>query len=162
MKNVVDRFWSKVDKSGECWIWAASLDEHGYGQFRLNGRTQKATRVAHDLFKFPVPRDLHVLHNCDNPACVRPEHLFLGTQKENGEDMQKKKRSPWGERNGLAKLSAQQVLEIRETLEANKGIRGIQTRLAERFGVGQDQISRIASGKRWSQLDAKSLIKLSA
>lgn len=71
----VDRFWEKVDKSDECWIWTASLDRHGYGQFKLSGKMLRAHRVAYELMVGVIPDGLVIDHLCRNRACVRPDHL---------------------------------------------------------------------------------------
>lgn len=97
------RFWAKVDKSGDCWNWtAARYHVNGYGCFGLNGKIQGAHRVAWQFIRGPIPRGMWVLHRCDNRLCVRPEHLFLGTHQDNMNDMWRKGRgSPaLGKRNG--------------------------------------------------------------
>lgn len=89
------RFWTKVlpVESG-CWEWQAGRNEHGYGLFatRRSGRS-RAHRVAYERFVGPIPEGLHVLHTCDNPPCVNPAHLFLGTVKDNSKDMMRKGRN---------------------------------------------------------------------
>lgn len=78
-----DRFWSKVDKSGTCWLWTASIRATGYGQFRVGKRTRDAHRVAWELTNGSVPDGLQLDHLCRNRACVRPDHLEPVTQREN-------------------------------------------------------------------------------
>lgn len=101
------RFWSHVDKTGDCWLWTASVfkDRYGYGKF--NAASEKPTRVVYahrfswELANGPIPDGLWVLHHCDNPPCVRPDHLFLGTQSANVADMHSKGRGDsWGWRKG--------------------------------------------------------------
>jgi hypothetical protein len=85
MASLLERFLSKVDTSGDCWMWTASRGRHGYGQLstRHGAAPAKAHRVSFELFSGPIPDGLEVCHSCDTPSCVRPSHLFLGTHHEN-------------------------------------------------------------------------------
>lgn len=140
----MDRFWSKVDKTGNCWLWKARLTEHGYGQFRFNNKTSRAHRVAYRLTKGDIPEGLHVLHRCDNRACVNPEHLFLGTHLDNMEDMKSK-----GKSNAYypRRFNEEQVRDIRDMYDS--GISA--TSLGKIFGVTGACISCIVRRKtyRW-------------
>src|SRR4051812_22074657 len=82
----MERFWSKVDKTGECWLWTAYRDAAGYGRFGLAGKVQKAHRVSYELAVGPIPAGAHVLHSCDNPPCVNPDHLRVGSRIDNMRD----------------------------------------------------------------------------
>lgn len=87
------RFWDKVDKSGECWVWLSATHSQGYGLFKTGHNTQNyAHRVVWVLEYGPIPEGAFVCHSCDNPPCVRPEHLFLGTAADNMQDMVSKGR----------------------------------------------------------------------
>lgn len=101
-----DRFWEKVHKTPTCWIWTASTTEFGYGQLLADGKRQDAHRLSWVLHYGPIPEGKCVLHNCpggDNPACVRPDHLWLGTKKDNAQDALQKGRLACG-KTGFAHL----------------------------------------------------------
>lgn len=111
--DVSDRFWSKVDMSGDCWLWTASKHIHGYGWFSLDGVTTLAHRMSYMLIFGDIPDSMNVCHMCDTPSCVNPKHLFLGTQQTNVQDMYAKGRRDIGENHPKSKLSNKQVKEIR-------------------------------------------------
>ncbi len=90
------RFWAKVEKSDDCWVWIGSRSSSGYGRIsNENGRQEQANRVAWRLANGPIPDGFDVCHHCDNPPCVRPDHLWLGTPRDNGLDMVAKGRQGW-------------------------------------------------------------------
>ena len=95
-----------------CWLWIGSTS-HGYGQTNINGRPQRTHRVSYEYHIGPIPDDQCVLHKCDNPPCVNPSHLFLGSQQENLKDMKVKGRGIKGEMQGQAKLKAKDIPYIR-------------------------------------------------
>lgn len=88
-------FWEKVDKSGNCWIWQGSVNKEGYGGVQVKGMTWSTHRYSWFIEYGEIPKGLCVLHKCDNPSCVRPDHLFLGTQKDNVIDCYNKGRGRW-------------------------------------------------------------------
>lgn len=91
--NEQERFWAKVDKAGECWIWTGWQRGKGYGGFETESGTKvSAHRYSYEMAFGPVPAGLHVCHRCDNPPCVRPEHLFAGSNGDNMKDMYRKGR----------------------------------------------------------------------
>lgn len=147
--NIKERFMAKVDQSADCWIWTARKTPQGYGRFSLHGDNKLAHRVAFELFKGPIG-GLHVLHRCDNPSCVNPGHLFLGTNADNVADKISKGREPShvGERNNRSKLKETDVLAIRE--DAGNGVS--QYLLAKRYSVTQTQISSIVRRKAWRHI----------
>lgn len=143
---LADRFWKKVEKSDGCWNWTAQRRPGGYGTIVVSNRHEMAHRVSWTLNVGSIPQGLKVLHRCDNPACVNPEHLFLGTSSDNIEDMISKQRNPRGEQHGHAKLTWPQVRLIRE-LRSHYGKR----RLAKIFGVSPSTIQFIWNGDTWQE-----------
>jgi len=109
------RFWSKVSKPApeECWEWTASFLNDGYGQFWFKRKTCRAHRMSWELTHGPIPLGKQVLHHCDNPSCVNPQHLFLGTHEDNMEDKHSKGRVCAGELHGASKLTWNEVHWIR-------------------------------------------------
>lgn len=128
---------SKSSISDGCWEWQKDLNYHGYGILRLRGKRLSAHRLSYELFCGPIVNELHVLHRCDNPKCIRPDHLFLGTEKDNGIDAARKDRR-------RQKLTAEDVREMRRL--RNNG--ETQVSLAHMFGVNQSSVSRTCSFDR--------------
>lgn len=158
MKSKEEQFWSKVEVTGHrgsCWLWTAAKDPQGYGNsyFKLPGI--KAHRVAYLLACGTIPEGMHVLHKCDNPPCCNPDHLFLGTQGDNVHDCVAKGRffpgDHSGEHNGRAKLTIEQVKEIRRRYVrgCNQHQRGNSTQLAKEFGVTLKEVHNVAQGHTW-------------
>jgi hypothetical protein len=148
MVTNVEHFWSKVDKSGECWTWTAYRNANGYGEVRASKKLWLAHRFAWHLEHGEIPDGLNVLHSCDNPPCVRPLHLFLGTQLDNVKDCVQKRRNgtAYGEAKGNAKLTRGSVKKIRE-LYAKGGV--TQRALAKVYGVGKTVIWNVTTRRTW-------------
>lgn len=159
-KNITseERFWSKVDKAGKapehrpemgkCWVWLGFRDPDGYGHLKWGGRSPGAHRISWWLHNGPIPDETpHVLHHCDNPSCVRPSHLWLGTDADNVRDRQSKGRGRGasGERNRNASLRESDVIEIRRQVEAGEK----QVSMARRYRVSQVAIHLICRRKTW-------------
>lgn len=154
--SLTERFWAKVDKSGECWLWTGPKDRHGYGfiydssAHRRGNGSDHAHRVSYRLLVGPIPPGLCVCHHCDNPPCVRPEHLFVGTMGDNMRDRDAKGRCRTGrvpgDLNPRAKLTSQQAAAIRS---AYSGKRGQQTTLARQYGVSIALIRAVLAGTVW-------------
>lgn len=148
MKTPEQRFWNKVDKSGDCWEWTASLYKDGYGAFGLGKRMVRAHRFAFEMCKGD-PGQMLVCHSCDNRKCVNPDHLFLGTNAINLADMVEKGRSTLGERNFQAVSSEEIVLRIR-TEYSNSGI--TLKEISEKYRIPKSTVHAITSGKTWKHL----------
>jgi len=148
------RFFSKVNissKPGGCWIWTGAKGRRGYGRFWTEHRKSIAAhRFSYETFVGSIPMGLFVCHHCDNPPCVRPDHLFIGTRSDNIQDSIKKGRFSSGENHVMCKLSDNQVAEIREL--RSQGM--IITKLATRFQVSKSLIGLIVLGKYRKALEA--------
>jgi hypothetical protein len=131
--TVAERFWSKVTRGEGCWEWAGRRHRQGYGAFWIGCKIFLAHRVAYELEGGAVPSGLCVCHRCDNPPCVNPAHLFLGTQRENVADMVSKGR-------GNVRLSAADIEEIKRLQAAGM----YQRDIAARFGVCVTTVMRAA------------------
>ena len=152
-----DRFWSFVGEPG-CWEWRGTKS-HGYGYFWYGDVNRRAHRLIWELLYGPIPDGMQVCHRCDNRACVRPDHLFLGTQSDNIQDSITKGRFSRnagrpserhrGEWNGNAKLTWDQAMEIRQRVDNGESGRA----LAKEFGVAPTQISRIKNRQGWTHLE---------
>lgn len=142
------RFWARVAACVPgCWLWLGWVDRHGYGQVSVAGHKHGAHRVAFELEVGPIPPGLQVLHRCDQPLCVRPDHLFLGTNADNMADKKTKGRWSRGASHGSAKLTPVDVATIRSAIG-----RESHRALAQRFGVAPSTISMIATGRNWRSL----------
>lgn len=152
------RFWAKVDliaDDGEsCWNWHANTGSNGYGKFKLNGMDIAAHRVSWVICRGPIPNlggshGTCVRHACDNPRCCRPDHLSIGSHSDNMSDMVQRGRSNTGERNPRARLTASDVVKIREMHASG---RFTLRRLADMFGVHLATIGYAVNGKTWKHL----------
>ncbi len=149
-KSLEQRFWSKVDKKGEddCWNWTAGKDEDGYGMFSKVNKTRKAHKVSYEIHKSIIPEGLCVLHTCDNPSCVNPKHLFLGSTQDNTHDRAIKNRSATGEKNGAAKLNKEDVIKIREQHKSGIKVK----KLSNDFNVHFSTVYRIINNDKWRNI----------
>lgn len=143
----IERFWSKVDKSDDtdvCWNWKACKLRDGYGQFGIREKSYHSNRFAWEVTYGNIPEGLCVCHKCDNTSCCNPSHLFLGTKKDNSDDMIRKGRraSFQGERNGRCKVSDLQVLEIRKIYAEGKIS---SATIGKMFGLGRAHVWRIVN-----------------
>ena len=141
----LDRFEAKVHKSGDCHEWTASFGNSGYGQFYFNCQKFSAHRKAYELYHGAIPEGMFVLHKCDNKKCVNPDHLFLGTHKENMQDKTVKGRQVKGSAIVQAVLTEPQVAEIKRLLREKT----VHNKIAKEFGVSRATISMINNGTNW-------------
>lgn len=145
-----ERFWAKVDRRSddECWPWTGGVAANGYGRFTLNGDTGYAHR--HSLMLAGVdPTGMFVCHHCDNPTCVNPAHLFLGTPADNGADMVRKGRSSHGEQHPCAKLTEDTVVQVRRLRLQGLGVQ----RITERTGLSRSLV--FSALRSWKHVPAE-------
>jgi HNH endonuclease len=149
--SLAERFWKKVNRTSRtgCWIWTGGKTMKGYGMVYARGRQRPASHIAWELHYGPVPEGLWVLHRCDTPPCVRPDHLFVGTIVENMHDASQKGRMNRGERKWNARLTEKIVRAIRSTRLVH---RGDQARLARRYGVSDSIVSAARLGVTWKHV----------
>jgi predicted XRE-type DNA-binding protein len=148
LNNLKNRFWKriKMGTAEECWVWQGATS-HKYGYLHVMKRRIPAHRLAfifHNNLR--ISDALYVCHKCDNPPCCNPDHLFLGTHRDNEDDKVRKGRQLKGERHNLAKLKAKQVEIIRKVYRQEKVS---QKELSILCGVGQPQINRIVNNQNW-------------
>jgi hypothetical protein len=171
------RFWAKVIKSSHCWLWTARVDKDGYGRFRPGGQDThdtNAARVSYVLSGRPLADGEVVRHTCDNPPCVRPDHLLVGTHADNHRDARERGRLPtgakngrntrpeswagkWppaaermarGEHNGAARFTADEIRAIREAFAGGES----QGAISRRVGTTQSHVSRIVLRRVWRHI----------
>jgi hypothetical protein len=142
------RFWDKVKKTDGCWLWTGAIDVHGYGEMHLGSQTPRAHRLSWMLANGPIPDGLFVCHQCDNRACVRPSHLFLGTNQENLDDMKAKGRKQKGEQCPKSKLTQEEVLAIRADIERGQTVKGT----ARKYGICPHSVRDIRNRVSWGWL----------
>ena len=158
-----ERFWQKVQKTDTCWLWTAGCNKDGYGRFWWKGRTRSASQFSYEQERGSLPAGTRPCHTCDTPCCVRPSHLFAGTQQENIQDAIRKGRWPQqhqygisrGEQNGNRTLTEQQVLEIRAKYRAGVAPHPTPTSLrslAHEYGVTKYAIFSIVHRLTWRHL----------
>lgn len=144
--SLEERLWSRVVRGDGCWEWQGNRDGNGYGRIGRGNKTPLVHRVAYELTYGPIADEADVCHRCDNPPCVRPNHLFIGTHQDNMADMVTKNRNTRGERVGNHKLSACDVQAIRAAYQPGLIT---QRELGRRFGISASMVSCITRGANW-------------
>ncbi len=153
-KYLIRRLVNGLDiiKENECWEWKRAKNGYGYGTLTVKGKTVLAHRLVYELCNGLIPKGMNVCHKCDNPACINPKHLFLGTRSDNMQDCSRKgrivnpiNRMP-GELNPASKLNRDNVLEIRRRLKNGE----VQALIAKDYCVSQSQISNIKRHFQWN------------
>ena len=163
-KPASERFFQYTLKTDQCWEWQGGIfQSSGYGRIAINRQSKLAHRFSYELHYGQIPFGLYVCHHCDNRICVRPDHLFLGTAKDNLQDASRKGRLPkgndnWahrhpesrqGERNGSAKLTKEQVIEIRQTFDNTTEY---FTTTAQFYKCSTESIRNIIFNRTWKHL----------
>jgi len=149
MKSMIERFEEKYVKIAgvDCWIWTGARHTFGYGNFWTGKKYDVAHRVSYALYVGEIPQGMNVLHKCDNPSCIRPDHLFIGTDQDNIYDkcMKGRARGPKmvGEKNPSSKISSEIVLLIRADKRAHRVI-------CNDYGISKTQVGRIKRNESWA------------
>lgn len=150
-KPVLQRILRRTEKTATCWLWRGTINKFGYGQIMADRNTHdrrflvNVHRASWEAHNGPIPAGMFVLHKCDIRNCVNPDHLFLGSREDNTKDMMQKRRHTHGMRHYRAKLTDDQIREIRvSTLP--------QTAIAKQYGVSQGNICMIRTRKKWRHI----------
>ena len=145
---VKERFMRNVVKTKTCYFWRNHIGNRGYGQFKFRGVTWLAHRVSYTIFKQEIPEGMVVMHRCDNPVCIRPSHLRLGSVQDNVDDRVAKGRSAKGENNGRSVFTEDDVKLIRWLYLTG----GNRTEMARIFGVDRKTICAIVENRTWRHI----------
>jgi len=148
------KLWDKVDKTPSCWVWTAYRNAGGYGLVGRGGKSYLAHRMAYEELVGPIPAGLCVLHRCDNPACIRPDHLFLGSRGDNNRDRDRKGRNRmqvagrWTTRGSDNLRSVLDEEKIRLIRASTKSVKEI----AEEFGIGKTTVFDVRNRNTWKHI----------
>jgi hypothetical protein len=153
----LERFWIYVEKTDECWLWHGPRADSGHGFIMHRGKKLYAHRVSYKLHRGPLTKGMSVLHSCDVPFCVKPDHFFLGTQTDNMLDMWAKGRGKNGtlpgSRNSNARLTEERVQLLKLTPRfPQETDNAYYTRIGDEYGVGRQSIRKIFLGRTWKHV----------
>ncbi len=156
--NIEQRFWEKVDKSGDCWVWTAAKRGNGYGAFKIDRKMHQAHRLAYEYTFGKIPEGLFACHKCDNRICVNPHHIFLGTNSDNMKDAWNKGRLVKirnndhfrGKINVNASLTREKVLYLKSLL-TNKGTKTVK-QIAKEEGIKYSTMLAVSSGRYYKSV----------
>lgn len=145
--EAAQRFWTRVETVGECWEWQGARQKYGHGLMSVKGKHQKAHRISFEIHNGPIPAGMVVRHKCDNPPCVNPDHLELGTLADNNRDRDERGRHVKleGEAHGMHKLTDRQVATIRRFAEERKLTR---VAIARQFGISEGYLYALIKGRK--------------
>lgn len=162
--DTIDKFQQRIIKTDGCWTWKGAKNLKGYGHLWVKGKNIGAHRISYMLYKGDIPNGMVICHRCDNPTCVNPDHLFLGTQKDNISDRDQKghtakgdrsgkktkpERIARGENNGSTKLTTHDVLTIRDLWDRRKFS---QRAIGRMYDIHHDTVWRIVNRKNWDHV----------
>jgi HNH endonuclease len=150
IRDRIEENIERITESG-CWIWMRAVDEDGYGRIKVKNSNRGAHKRSYEEFVGPVPDGIFVCHRCDIPSCVNPHHLFLGTNRENLEDRDRKGRQARRESHGNSKLSNQLASEIRKLRSEGASLKD----LSREFGLRVATVCMVAKGRIWSDDNPK-------
>lgn len=149
-RDIVGYLLSRIKVNGAgCFEWQGWRGSGGYGELLVDGRQKKAHRISYEAFRRPIPPGVNVCHHCDNPCCINPSHLFLGTQLDNMRDAAEKSRMRHGSAAGNAKLNDAMVREIVGRYGSGESIASI----SREVGISQGVVKRVIRGEAWSHVD---------
>lgn len=151
--NDLKAILAQCRRVNDCLIWLGGVDHYGYGRITIEHKRYRVHRVMYEMVYNPIPDNKVIMHSCDIPNCVEPEHLSVGTQYENIMDAFRKGRngSAYGEKQSNTILTAEKVIAIREEHKRYHSLK----ELAKKYGVSVSSINQIVRGKRWNHLISK-------
>lgn len=150
MTDVKIRFWHHVNITNECWLWIGCINNKGYGKIFIDKvRTIYAHRLSYIIHHGSIKQKMFVCHTCDNPACVNPDHLYLGNNTDNMQDCSRKNRTTFGTKSANAKLTEKDVIYIKKNYTPYKIPMSF---FANKFKVNEETVRNIIIGRTWRRV----------